>query len=554
MKRYAQKAAAVLLALLILAVSAGCDIQLREMADLPDPDAETTAADNAAETTDTSAGIISVGEDGWFSSLGGLWLADDGRSASLRFAEEGFIEWKTQRGADSYSYAGYGEYRKTDGGSWAVDLFDFLRRADDDGEIPPSAAILPGEGGGIILSETVFEEAETGEEVAKTYEFPLKRVETSKLLTLRFVSQEDASEEEKALFRYDITDGGASGDQSVEPEYMVVKVEADNTYIELQRQRNITELTQDGLMNPLRDDHETFNKGDTFAVLVRRAWHPELRVAAVCGEYSGTYDVGSDNWMGLETKTRYLIGYDPAKLKQGLPAEDADNLNNVICGEWVFYNEEEPAATLYLNCGGKAQIFPAGGGDAFLLSYELFTFDEGAKLPNMISFTAEEGDTLPDGALEYGAKICDFTFYLTRFNGETLMYLKQSGNGDTVFGKFFGLEKTYDISLTFHRRDFYIPAKEASADEADTKKSMFIWRYDEDKYAIYASPAHVETDEDGYETLYIEDGVTEYMIGVGESVFTLADCSNYFYPGDIYDVELTMDSMVYSILGHGFEF
>ena len=93
MKRYAQKAAAALLALLILAVSAGCDIQLREMADLPDPDAETAAADNAAETTDTSAGIISVGEDGWFSSLGGFWLADDGRSAALRFAEEGFSEW-----------------------------------------------------------------------------------------------------------------------------------------------------------------------------------------------------------------------------------------------------------------------------------------------------------------------------------------------------------------------------------------------------------------------------------------------------------------------------
>jgi hypothetical protein len=547
--------ALALLALLAV-FPAGCDLQLREMTNLPDPDAETTA--EKAEVTeiadDASPDISSLSEDDWFSALDGFWLADDGWSASLRFAAEGFIEWKIQRETDSYAYAGYGEFRKNNDGSWAVDLFDFLRRADDDGNVPPSASILPGEGGGLILSATVYEENEAGEKEEATCDFPLKRIETSKLLTLRFVSEEEATEEEKALCRYDITDAGASGDQSVEPEYMIVTVEEDNTYIELQRQRNITEITSDGLLNPVRNDQETLNKGDSFAVLVRRAWHPELRVSAVCGSYSGTYDVGSDNWMGLETKTRFLIGYDPAKMKRGLPAEDMDNLNNVLCGDWVFYNEEEPTASLSLRRDGKAQIFPVDGGEAFLLSYELFTFDEEAQLPNMISFTADEGDTLPEGALEYGAKISDFTVYLTRFNGETLMYLKQSGNGDTVFGKFFGLDKTYDISLTFHRRDFYIPAKEAGAEEADTKKSMFIWRYDEDKYAIYASPAHVETDEYGYETLYIEDEITEYMIGVGESVFILADCYNYFYPGDIYDVELTMDSMVYSILELGFEF
>lgn len=558
MKRYATRTAAALLALLLLALfPVGCDIQLREMTNLPDPDAETSAADaadaQAKDTADADA-FSDIGEDNWLSLLEGLWLSDDGFSASVKAAAEGYIEWSVQHGDDSRRGVSYGEFRKTDDGSWAADLFDYLAKPSEEEEIKPQATILPGEGG-IILSVFPAEEDETANaEEAENHVFSLKKVETTKLLTLRFVSEEDVTEEEKQICRFDITDGGASGDQSVDPEYMIVTVEADNTYIELQRRRNITAVTSDGLLNPIISEKLVFNSGETFAVLVRRAWHPELRISAVCGSYSGTYDIGGDNWMELESDTRYVIGYDPAKMKRGLPAEDMDNLFNVLCGEWVFYDDEEPTAKLTLRRDGKAEILPADGGDAFLLSYELFTFDEDRDLPNMISFTADEGEKLPEGALDYGAKLSDFTVYLTRFNGETLMYLKQSGNGDTLFGTFFGIDKTYALSLMFHRRDFYLPAKEASADEADTKRGMFVWRYEEDKYAIYASPARTETDEYGYETLYIEDEITEYMIGVGESVFIFAEVDNFFYPGDIYDVELSMDSMVYSIFYYNYSF
>ena len=198
----------------------------------------------------------------------------------------------------------------------AADLLIILKPSER-GRDKPQATILPGEGG-IILSVSAAEEDETANaEEAENHVFSLKKVETTKLLTLRFVSEEDVTEEEKQICRFDITDGGASGDQSVDPEYMIVTVESDNTYLELQRRRNITAVTSDGLLNPIISEKLVFNSGETFAVLVRRAWHPELRISAVCGSYSGTYDVGGDNWMELESDTRYVIGYDPAKMKKG---------------------------------------------------------------------------------------------------------------------------------------------------------------------------------------------------------------------------------------------